>query len=288
MARGAHRPNLPPVLMAPMTLKIASWNINSVRLRIKLVESLLKAHKPDILCLQETKTPNDLFPAKALNRLGYKHIALHGKKGYHGVAIVSKLPLGDVTTHVFCDKDDCRHISVSFRTRNDEPVELHNFYVPAGGDVPNAEENPKFAHKLAFLKEMDAFSARLGDACADKKRIIVGDLNVAPLENDVWSHKQMLDVISHTPVEVESLGRVVKAHEWTDLTRAQVPESEKVYTWWSYRARDWQASNRGRRLDHIWASPAMAPSFDKIEIVREARGWKQPSDHVPILASFNT
>ena len=269
-----------------MTLKIASWNINSVRLRIKLVEAFLKAHKPDILCLQETKTPNDLFPAKALGRLGYKHIALHGKKGYHGVAIVSKLPLGDIMTQVFCDKDDCRHISVSFRTRNDEPVELHNFYVPAGGDVPDADENPKFAHKLAFLKEMDAFSARLGDAAADKKRILVGDLNVAPLENDVWSHKQMLDVISHTPVEVESLGRVVKSHEWADLTRAQVPESEKVYTWWSYRARDWQASNRGRRLDHIWASPAMVRSFDKIEIIREARGWKQPSDHVPILASF--
>lgn len=270
-----------------MTLKIASWNINSVRLRIKLVEAFLKAHKPDILCLQETKTPNDLFPTKSLNRLGYKHIALHGKKGYHGVAIISRLPLEDITQHVFCDKDDCRHIAATIRTQSGEAVELHNFYVPAGGDIPNPDENPKFAHKLAFLKEMKSFSARLGDAASDKKRILVGDLNVAPLENDVWSHKQMLDVISHTPVEVESLGRVVKALGWSDLTRAQMPPSEKVYTWWSYRARDWQASNRGRRLDHIWASPALAPNFEKIEILREARGWKRPSDHVPIVASFN-
>ena len=270
-----------------MTLKIASWNINSVRLRIKLVEAFLKAHKPDILCLQETKTPNDLFPAKALNRLGYEHIALHGKKGYHGVAIVSRLPFEETRTHVFCDKDDCRHIAVTFRSGQEDSVELHNFYVPAGGDVADPDENPKFAHKLAFLKEMTAFSARLGDR-GDARRILVGDLNVAPLENDVWSHKQMLDVISHTPIEVESLGRVVNAHQWVDLTRAQVPETEKVYTWWSYRARDWQASNRGRRLDHIWASPALAPSFETIEILRDARGWKQPSDHVPILASFES
>jgi exodeoxyribonuclease III len=93
--------------------------------------------------------------------------------------------------------------------------------------------------------------------------------------------------VSHTEVEIESLAKVLKAHDWQDVTRRQHPPDEKVYTWWSYRARDWQASNRGRRLDHIWASPALAPSFETVEIVRAARGWKKPSDHVPIMASFN-
>ena len=270
-----------------MNLKVASWNINSVRLRIGLVQAFLKSHKPDVLCLQETKAPNDLFPLKALSRAGYKHVAMHGQKGYHGVAIISKLPLEDITRHVFCDKDDCRHVSVLIRVRNEEPIEVHNFYVPAGGDVPNPDENPKFAHKLAFLSEMRDFSARLADSKSEAKRVLVGDLNVAPLENDVWSHKQMLDVVSHTPVEVEGFANVLSAHGWRDVTRAQIPQSEKVYTWWSYRARDWAASNRGRRLDHIWASPALAPHFQSIEILRAARGWPKPSDHVPIMATFN-
>jgi exodeoxyribonuclease-3 len=268
-------------------LKVASWNINSVRLRIGLVEQFLKTYKPDVLCLQETKSPNDLFPAKQFTQLGYKYQALHGQKGLHGVAIVSKLPLEDVTRHVFTGKDDCRHVSVRVLPKNAEPVEIHDFYVPSGGDVPKPDENPKFAHKLAFLKEMRDFSARLADKDDSARRILVGDLNVAPLEHDVWSHKQMLDVVSHTEVETERLQKVLAAHGWVDVTRAQIPEPEKVYTWWSYRARDWRASNRGRRLDHIWASPGLTPAFKSVEILTEARGWEKPSDHVPVIATFD-
>jgi exodeoxyribonuclease-3 len=268
-------------------LKIASWNINSVRLRISLVEKFLKAAKPDVLALQETKTPNELFPAKSLAKLGYKHLAIHGQKGHHGVAIASRLPFEDESRAVFAGKDDCRHIAVRIRPAGAEPIEIHNFYVPSGGDVPDPGANEKFAHKLEFLKAMRDFSKRLANGKGTSRRLLMGDLNVAPLENDVWSHKQLLNVVSHTPIEVEHLSSVIAAHDWRDLARIQTPEPEKIYTWWSYRARDWQASDRGRRLDHIWASPGLAPRLRSVEILRAARGWKQPSDHVPVMATLD-
>ena len=133
-------------------------------------------------------------------------------------------------------------------------VELHNIYVPAGGDIPDPDANPKFAHKLQFLDELTAWFA--AERKPREKMIAVGDLNIAPLENDVWSHKQLLTVVSHTPVEVEKLGRLQEAGGFVDAVRHFVPEDQKLYTWWSYRNRDWAASDRGRRLDHIWVTPA--------------------------------
>lgn len=261
-------------------MKVVTWNINSVRLRLPLIAHFLRHEAPDVLCLQETKVINDLFPADALKRLGYAHQAINGQKGYHGVAILSRLPFTHRAAQSFCGKDDSRHVSVTFENR----VELHNFYVPAGGDVPDALLNPKFQHKLDFLREMAAsFEGRKnrGDAV-----ILAGDLNVAPLENDVWSHKQLLDVVSHTPVETELLGNAKAAFDWSDLTRSFVPESEKIYSWWSYRAQDWETSDRGRRLDHIWVSPALRGAAISHAIFKAARGWTQASDHVPVVATF--
>ena len=107
---------------------------------------------------------------------------------------------------------------------------------------------------------------------AGSNGVVVGDLNIAPLENDVWSHRQLLKVVSHTPVETEGLGRVQRAGNWVDVMRKHVPADQKLYTWWSYRARDWDAADRGRRLDHIWATPDLAPRCTKIEIAaRSAR-----------------
>jgi exodeoxyribonuclease-3 len=159
---------------------------------------------------------------------------------------------------------------------------VHNFYVPAGGDEPDPVNNEKFAHKLAFLDEM-RIAPDMCPGNADRA-ILVGDLNVAPLEHDVWSHKQMLKVISHTPIECEKLAAVQKAGEWFDVLRAFVPEPAKLYTWWSYRAHDWEVADRGRRLDHIWVSPAMADRVSGMKITKQARGWTQPSDHVPVTA----
>ncbi|MDA4845480.1 exodeoxyribonuclease III [Hoeflea poritis] len=263
---------------------IATWNINSVRLRLPLVLDLLEAHEPDVLCLQETKCPNGSFPDSELRKRGYKHIEIHGQKGYHGVAIISKLPLTDVERRDFCDMGDTRHISAVARA-GDRAIRLHNFYVPAGGDEPDPKINPKFAHKLGFLDEMKAMhsEAERDDGVSS---ILVGDLNIAPLETDVWSHKQLLKVVSHTPVETEGLNEVQARGAWVDLIRQHIPPEEKVFTWWSYRAREWDVSDRGRRLDHIWSSADLSPALRNINVLREARGWERPSDHVPVFAHF--
>jgi exodeoxyribonuclease-3 len=265
-------------------MKIATWNINSVRLRIDQVLRLLEEEAPDALCLQEIKCTNDQFPAKAIAAAGYKHQAVAGQVGYHGVAIVSKTPLKDVEAQKFCDKDDCRHIAATLPGG----VRLHNFYIPAGGDVPDPDENDKFAHKLQFLKDLaGAFSG----AGPKRKEILVGDLNVAPREHDVWSHKQLLDVVSHTPVEVDLMAKAIKAGRWIDVAREIAPEPEKLYTWWSYRAADWRLSNRGRRLDHIWVTPALEKAAlsagrSGFRIRDDARGWERPSDHAPVLLTL--
>jgi exodeoxyribonuclease-3 len=262
------------------SVKIATWNINSVRLHASLVRRFLKAHAPDVLCLQETKVPDPLFPAKPFTKLGYVHQAIKGQKGYHGVAILSRIPFKKTETLTFCGKDDSRHMSVVL----ENGLEVHNFYVPAGGDIPDPKKNPKFAHKLGFLAEMEKQFAGARDK-RNAPLILVGDLNVAPLENDVWSHKQLLDVVSHTPVEIDLLNRVYQCLDWCDVTRRFVPHEEKIYSWWSYRARDWRASDRGRRLDHIWVSPALKDAVSGHAIFKDVRGWRQPSDHVPVVVT---
>ena len=268
-------------------MKIATWNINSVRLRIDSVKRFLKEEAPDVLCLQEIKCKDDQFPAKALKAAGYAHQAVSGQSGYHGVAIVSRLPLDDVEKKGFCEKDDCRHIAASLPGG----VRVHNFYVPAGGDEPDPAVNEKFAHKLDFMRGMAAWLAN-GAAPSKTKAILVGDLNIAPREHDVWSHKQLLTVVSHTPVEVALMDAAIDSGGWTDVARALVPEPEKLYTWWSYRARDWRASNRGRRLDHIWVSPALKKAATgggraAFAIHDRCRGWSKPSDHVPVTLALS-
>ncbi|SHF56436.1 exodeoxyribonuclease-3 [Kaistia soli DSM 19436] len=263
-----------------MPLSIATWNINSVRLRIDLVSAFLEAERPDVLCLQEIKCIEGNFPAGAFRKLGYEHQVVHGQKGYHGVAVVAKVPITEHIRRGFCGKDDARHVAVNIAGPGALPITLHNFYVPAGGDEPDPAVNEKFAHKLAFLEEMKGW---LRGAETLGPTILVGDLNVAPLEQDVWSHKQMLGVVSHTPVETALLEAVRESGGWIDAMRHFVPPEEKLYTWWSYRAADWQASNRGRRLDHIWVTPPLSGRLLGLEVKREARGWNRPSDHVPVI-----
>jgi exodeoxyribonuclease-3 len=269
-----------------MRLSVTTWNINSVRLRIDLVAKFIKANRPDILCLQETKCPDDKFPLKRFRRLGYEHIALNGQKGYHGVVVLSRLPFESFSIQNFCDKVDCRHISVVLGERAGlrDPLTVHNFYVPAGGDIPDPAVNPKFAHKLSFLDQMrDCANLHPG---ASDRAILVGDLNVAPLEHDVWSHKQMVRVVSHTPAECEKLTAVQSAGNWVDALRTSVPEPAKLYTWWSYRSPDWKTADKGRRLDHIWVAPALADGLSGIRVLKESRGWERPSDHVPVTATL--
>jgi len=266
-----------------MDFIVATWNINSIRLRIDLVTRYLVERRPDVLCLQETKCPDANFPSGAFRAAGYPHIAISGQKGYHGVAIVSRIPFAASSIRDFCAKGDARHLCVAL-DGSVHGVELHNFYVPAGGDEPDPEINPKFAHKLAFVDEMAEWAA--ANKATAGRSILVGDLNIAPLEHDVWSHKALINVVSHTPIEVEKLQKAQSAGPWVDALRKFVPDDQKLYTWWSYRSPDWVKADKGRRLDHIWVSPALESCVRSMEVLRAARGWTRPSDHVPVTATF--
>ncbi len=265
-------------------IKVATWNINSVRLRAELVLRFLAEYQPDVLCLQETKCPEGQFPSSTFSQAGYGHIAERGQAGYHGAAIISRLPLLDIQSRDFCGKGDARHVSA--RLDGAHPMTVHSLYVPAGGDEPDATRNDKFAHKLDFLKELNQW---LTHASVKKMSPVVmtGDFNIAPLDTDVWSHKKLLKVVSHTPVETQFLKKIQTDGRWVDAVRQHVPETELLYTWWSYRARDWSAADKGRRLDHIWLDENSAKSCTSVQVVRDARGWDRPSDHAPIIATLD-
>ncbi len=261
-----------------MTFKLATWNINSVRLREPIVIKLLAQESPDILCLQECKSPVEKIPLDGFRSLGYQHIVARGQKGYNGVAILSKLPLKDAGGVDYAALGHARHVAAQL----ENGVTIHNFYVPAGGDKPDRDINEKFGQKLDYLTEMrDAFHAD-----KPEKSILVGDLNIAPREDDVWNHKSLLKIVSHTPVEVDHLGAAQDAGGWVDITRQDIPQGQ-LYSWWSYRARDWDAADKGRRLDHIWATGDISNAGHSSRILRDARGWEKPSDHAPVFATFD-
>ena len=261
-----------------MTFTLATWNINSVRLREALVCKLMQEEAPDVLCLQECKSPVEKIPREAFEALGYRFMVARGQKGYNGVAILSKLPIEEVAAGDYAGLGHARHIA----GRLENGVTIHNFYVPAGGDIPDRAQNEKFGQKLDFLTHMrdDFFANR------PERAILVGDLNIAPREDDVWNHKSLLKIVSHTPIEVEHLGATQDAGGWVDVTRQDIPEG-RLYSWWSYRAADWDAADKGRRLDHVWATPDISNAAHGSRVLRAARGWEQPSDHAPVFATFD-
>jgi exodeoxyribonuclease III len=261
-----------------MPFTLATWNINSVRLRENLVAKLMAAEAPDILCLQECKSPVDLIPLDQFRALGYAHIVARGQKGYNGVAILSKLPLTDAGERDFAALGHARHVAA----RLENGVTIHNCYVPAGGDIPDRAENVKFGQKLDYLTELRDFCRAEGP----QKSILVGDLNIAPRPDDVWDHKALLKIVSHTPIEVDHFNAVMEAGKWQDVTRAHIPEG-RLYSWWSYRSPDWHAADKGRRLDHIWATPDIVNASHSSRILRDVRGWEGPSDHAPVFATFD-
>jgi len=261
-----------------MSFTLATWNINSVRLREELVLQLMRDEQPDVLCLQECKSPVDKIPLEQFHALGYTHMVARGQKGYNGVAILSKMPIEEAGAEDYAQLGHARHIA----GRLANGVTIHNFYVPAGGDVADRDVNEKFGQKMDYLTQMrDAFHAD-----KPQKSILVGDLNIAPREDDVWDHKNLLKVVSHTPVEVEALADVQASGDWIDVTRANIPDG-KLYSWWSYRAADWDTADKGRRLDHVWATSDIAASGHSSRVVRHARGWEKPSDHAPVFATFD-
>ena len=258
---------------------LATYNINSIRIRLEALRQVARKTQADIICLQETKVEDTLFPLEAIKEMGFPYVAINGEKSYNGVAILSRQPLYDVQTTDMCNEGHKRHISA----RLENGVELHNLYIPAGGDIPDRGLNPKFDFKLRFVDSLTQWAEKNHK----KKLIIAGDFNIAPLPQDVWSHKQLLSVVSHTPVETEALEKLRASLGWIDSSRHFVPEHEKLYSWWSYRNQDWKKSDRGRRLDHIWVTPNIAQHLKSSCIFREARDYISPSDHVPVVTEFD-
>ena len=265
-----------------MTMKLATWNINSIRIRAGLIQRFVDAYAPDVLCLQETKVDDPLFPHDIVKALGYEHAVFSGEKSYNGVAILSKRPLKQHAVYDMNKTGHKRHIAAEL----ENGILVHNFYVPAGGDVPDVALNQKFDEKLRFVDAMRDWSTQ--EVKKKDKVIIVGDFNIAPLEHDVWSSRQLRNVVSHTPIEREKLNDVLATSGgWVDALRTLTPHDQKLYSWWSYRNRDWAASDRGRRLDHVWLTQALKPELKAGHIAREARGFDGPSDHVPVIVELS-
>ena len=266
-----------------MRLRLTTWNVNSVRLRVGQIARFVAETTPDVLCLQEIKCREGEFPREAFADMGLPHLAISGQKGWHGVAIASRLPLEPAPVLDVCREGHARSVSATVAG-----VEIQNFYIPAGGDEPDRALNAKYDHKLDFFERL----TRLMAARDPKAPLaILGDLNVAPSEFDVWNHRYMSKIVSHTPVEVEAMGELMAAGGFIDLVRQAVPEPEKLFSWWSYRAADFRVSNRGLRLDHLWITPGLqeAACFEgKIQarVHDDVREWERPSDHAPVSADL--
>ncbi len=260
-------------------MKIVTWNINSLRLRLGLVEKITTEYNPDFIALQETKVTDSSFPIEAIQKMGYEYIYYTGGKSYNGVAILSKIKAEQNFMLKFYN-DDHRHIAIKI-----DDYELHNFYIPAGGDIADESLNPKFKHKLSYLQQLENWLIQ--NRKKSDKIILVGDLNIAPHEHDVWSSRALRNEVSHTDIERIALIKMQNSLEFIDTARHFVPFAEKSYSWWSYRNIDWQKSNRGRRLDHIWITPALKPCLASLQTLKHFRGYELPSDHVPLMVTLH-
>lgn len=264
------------------SFKLITWNVNSIRIRLSPLNLLCQLVSPDIVCLQEVKAKEEDFPFEEVKKLGFEHIALYGQAGYNGVAILSKVPLNNIAQRNWVGKKDARHIKATVF----DDIEINNLYVPAGGDIPDPIENLAFAHKLCFMDDIAEYFEQNKPELKNRKTILCGDFNVAPSENDVWNHKQLLKIVSHTPIEVERLTRLFKSLDFVDAVRKFYPEPQKIYSWWSYRNPNWQSNDKGRRLDHIWVTQNLQNRILNTKVIKELRLCGRPSDHVPVLTKI--
>lgn len=258
-------------------IRFVSWNVNSVRMRLALLARLTQRYAPDVVCLQETKVTDDLFPHAPLAAMGYVHRHVAGMKSYNGVAILSRLPFEETHIYDCAGRDDKRHISVRVAG-----IRCDNLYLPAGGDIPDVTLNERFAYKFEYLAKLAPILTQASQGAS----IALGDFNIAPLPCDVWNHKALLKVVCHTPEEVAALEALREAGRWVDILRVMAPPPVHLYSWWSYRAPDFQKNDRGRRLDIIWLARALASRARGGALLREVRAWDNPSDHVPIFVDI--
>jgi exodeoxyribonuclease III len=259
-------------------MKIASWNINSVKVREELVLTWLKSAKPDVLCLQELKVTDENFPAHDIEALGY-NCAVHGQKTYNGVAILSRHPLEDVRCGLPENKDDeqARYIEVVVAMPKGA-VRVASIYLPNGNPAPG----PKFDYKLAWMDRLHAHARRL--LALEEPLVLAGDFNVIPEPEDVHNPQAWADDALFMP-ESRARFRELMFEGFTDAFRACHAEAGR-YTFWDYQGGAWQ-KNHGIRIDHLLLSPQAADLLITADIDTAPRTWEKPSDHTPIWCELD-
>ena len=254
-------------------MKLATWNINSIRARTERLLTWLGTEQPDVICLQETKVEDSAFPLAALEAKGYS-VAMYGQRSYNGVAIASRLPISDVSRG-FGDgeaDDEARLISATV-----QGVRVISIYVPNGQDL----ESDKFAYKLAWYGRLRRYLDRT--AKVDDPLVVCGDTNVTADDHDVWSPNAWAGKIHCSPREREALANVAE-FGLVDLFRKHNPDGG-VYSWWDYRGVAF-FKNQGLRIDYIYATPSVAARSTECTIDRNARKGQDASDHAPVIASL--
>lgn len=256
-----------------LPFRFATWNVNSIRTRLSAVRDWLASTQPDIVALQETKVPEELFPKEPFQALGY-HLAICGQKGYNGVAVLSRRPFDEVATEFEGDPDPAQRRFLSIRL---DDVRIVNVYVPNGSSVGS----PKFAYKLAFLRALREHFDRAHRP--DQLVLLAGDFNVAPEARDVHHPAMWEGEVLYHPAARAGLAALA-AWGFEDLFR-RFHDDTGAYTWWDYRAGAFRR-NWGLRIDHVWTSPPLAARARDCRIDRAPRGLPLPSDHVPVVAEF--
>jgi len=252
---------------------------------MRQLEKLVTRWDPDIICLQELKADYDNVPTDSIRSMGYPHLAICGEKAYNGVAILSKYALTDIKSFAWAGRTDARHVFARVGALR-RSIGIHCVYIPAGGDIADRDLNPKFDYKLRYLDALaDHFAGSYGFR---DPMVLAGDLNVAPLPSDVWDHAKLRKVVTHTDIEISALERLKRSLNWIDTQRQIVGDQDPVFTWWSYRAADWELSNKGRRLDHIWVTPGLKDHIVDVDVLTAVRHWVPPSDHAPVHLVLQT
>lgn len=254
-------------------MKIASWNVNSLKVRLAQVLEWLEANSPDVLVMQEIKQVTEAFPAADFASAGYLSLA-NGQKTYNGVAVVSKAEPADPVTGIPGLDDPQRRVLAT--TVNG--VRIVNLYVPNGQSVGS----DKYEYKLSWLKALrDYLEAELS---GHKKLVVLGDFNIAPADEDVYDPEKWGDEVLCSPLERKALRRLLDLG-LTDVFR-KFDQPEKSFSWWDYRAAGFRR-NAGLRIDLILTSQAMTRHCTASYIDREPRTWERPSDHTPVVAEFD-
>jgi exodeoxyribonuclease III len=255
-------------------VKIATWNINSIKSRIDHVLKWCETNQPDILCLQETKSVDEKFPYAKFRSLGYPHIEHLGERAYNGVATISQLPLTNVQKNLPDDKKSAQSRLVAATVGEFHVI---NIYGPHG----TSRGTEKYDLKLKWLERLRKYLDK--SFSRDDDVILCGDFNVAPHELDVWKVSVWRDKLHFTKAERDALQNVKK---WglVDVFR-QINGDVKEFSWWDQFFNAFE-KDRGLRIDHIWTSASLAERCIDCWIDKDPRGWEHPSDHAPVVAEF--